>query len=419
MKKSFFTLFMSMGLVAGAYAQDQQNEEVPAATEENTEEASVSAKSDAINHWSLAVKGGINFGHMDKDEINFEIGGMVERTFNPRWGMGVEYMFLKDDHDNLSGFEGCRNNITIFGSINMSNIIAPYRSKGWQRLNWFVRGGLGATIYSYSFEDFDETYPELLAVASTDLEVNVCKYIAVFLEAQYSRNKKNIDGYDEYKYPFKHNKWAANIGVRVNFGGERNIRNIAWADYIPGVEVPDFSSIFDAQKAEMDAKAAEQQKAIDSQNDQIKKLQSQIKFTQDSLDRHILATKPKVAYVPTAEEHDIIKKALSNLEFETGSAVIKETSFTYLDGLASLLKKHPEWSVKLAGHTDNVGNAAKNLQLSKDRAASVKKYMTDKGADGANIESEGYGSTKPIASNNTAAGKAKNRRVEVELSVVK
>jgi len=79
------------------------------------------------------------------------------------------------------------------------------------------------------------------------------------------------------------------------------------------------------------------------------------------------------------------------------------------------LKKHPEWSVKLSGHTDNTGKAAKNLQLSKDRAAAVKNYLVSKGADAANIESEGYGSSKPIASNNTAAGKAKNRRVEVEL----
>ena len=86
-----------------------------------------------------------------------------------------------------------------------------------------------------------------------------------------------------------------------------------------------------------------------------------------------------------------------------------------MNGWAEVLVKHPEWSVKLSGHTDNVGKAAKNLQLSKDRATSVRTYLVNKGVDAANIESEGFGSSKPIASNNTAAGRAKNRRVEVSL----
>ena len=406
MKKSFLALFMAMGLVAGANAQEQ---------EATSEEAAVANASESVNHWSLAVKGGINYLRNADQKVDMEIGGLVERTFNPRWGMGIEYMYMKNNNEAMKGhgeMTGYNHDIDIFGSINLSNIIAPYRSAGWQRLNWFINGGLGVTIYNNEFEGGD-SYDgvKLLIIPSTDLEYNVCKWVALFLDAQYRMNTNREQTNGAYARSF----FSANFGVRVMFGGENNIRNIAWADYIPQVEVPDMTPLFEAQKKELDEKTAAMQKEIDDQNDQIKNLESKIKFTQDSLDRHIQATKPKVAYTPTAEEAQIIKTALSNLEFESAKATIKSTSYTYLDGLAELLKKHSEWSVKLSGHTDNTGNAAKNLQLSKDRAAAVKDYLVSKGADAANIESEGYGQTKPIASNNTAAGKAKNRRVEVEL----
>lgn len=406
MKKNFLVLFMALGLAAGVNAQEQQES---VAADGNNEVA----KSESINHWSLAVKGGVNYLRNTDKKVNFEVGGEVERTFNPRWGLGLEYMFLKNDHDANNGFadmEGNHQDINVFLSFNLSNILAPYRSCTW--FNWYAKTGVGATIYKYQFDGKDEeTGAKILGVASTDVEFNVCKYVALFLEGQFRMNpNKESNGYNGSR-----SHLGANFGVRVLFGGERNIRNIAWGDYIPGVEIPDFGPIFDAQKKEMDAKAAEQQKAIDDQNEQIKKLQQQIKFTQDSLDRHIKATKPKVAYKPTAEESQIIKTALSNLEFESGNAIIKNSSFTYLDGLAGLLAKHPEWSVKLNGHTDNSGKAAANLKLSQDRANAVKDYLVSKGADAANIEAEGFGQTKPIASNNTAAGKAKNRRVEVEL----
>ncbi|MCQ2211077.1 MAG: OmpA family protein [Paludibacteraceae bacterium] len=406
MKKSFLALFMAMGLVAGVNAQDQATTE---------EEAAVANASESINHWSLAVKGGIDYLRAADQKVGFEIGGLVERTFNPRWGMGLEYMYLNNDVDACKGnpeMDGYNHDIDIFGSINLSNIIAPYRKAGWQKLNWFVNGGMGVTIYGSQFGDADkETGCKLLFVGSSDLEYNVCKYLAIFLDAQYRMNTNSESTQKRYGRSI----FGANLGLRVMFGGESNIRNIAWADYIPQVEVPDMTPLFDAQKKELDAKAAAMQKEIDDQNNQIKNLESKIKFTQDSLDRHIYQTKPKVAYTPTAEEAQIIKTALSNLEFESAKATIKSSSYTYLDGLAELLKKHPEWSVKLAGHTDNTGKAAKNLQLSKDRANAVKNYLVSKGADSANIEAEGYGQTKPIASNNTAAGKAKNRRVEVEL----
>ncbi|MCX6180903.1 MAG: DUF5723 family protein [Bacteroidetes bacterium] len=113
------------------------------------------------------------------------------------------------------------------------------------------------------------------------------------------------------------------------------------------------------------------------------------------------------------EEEEILNTAFQNLEFETSKAIIKEESFASLDGLAALLIKKSTWKLRVAGHTDNAGDAKKNLKLSKDRTEAVAKYLASKGVDISRIIIEFYGSTKPIADNKTPEGRQKNRRVEM------
>ena len=78
-----------------------------------------------------------------------------------------------------------------------------------------------------------------------------------------------------------------------------------------------------------------------------------------------------------------------------------------------LVKKN--FSLKLAGHTDNTGSNELNMRLSKDRAESVKSYLVSQGANPSRIEATGYGENQPIASNKSAAGRQQNRRVEFTL----
>lgn len=116
------------------------------------------------------------------------------------------------------------------------------------------------------------------------------------------------------------------------------------------------------------------------------------------------------------EELNIIKDASAHIYFETGSSRIKKESYSDLDKLVEVLKSHPEIKAKVEGYTDNTGNAAKNLELSKARAASVVKYLIEHGEKPDHISSEGYGIANPIATNETKEGRAKNRRVEVKVS---
>ncbi|MEL7021137.1 MAG: DUF937 domain-containing protein, partial [Bacteroidota bacterium] len=104
-----------------------------------------------------------------------------------------------------------------------------------------------------------------------------------------------------------------------------------------------------------------------------------------------------------------------NLTFATGSAELEPTSIQYLDQLAAILKAYPSASVVITGHTDNTGNAAKNEALSLARATSVKTYLEGKGIAAERMATVGKGGTAPTADNATAEGRAKNRRIEVQV----
>lgn len=115
------------------------------------------------------------------------------------------------------------------------------------------------------------------------------------------------------------------------------------------------------------------------------------------------------------EEKAILLEALEGVQFETGKAIIKGVSYPKLDNVVGLLKKHADFKLKISGYTDNTGNADKNLTLSDQRAKAAKQYIVDKGINTNRISAQGYGIENPVATNSTAAGRAKNRRVEFEI----
>ncbi|MES2703415.1 MAG: OmpA family protein [Bacteroidota bacterium] len=103
------------------------------------------------------------------------------------------------------------------------------------------------------------------------------------------------------------------------------------------------------------------------------------------------------------------------IQFETGSAVIKSASYGTLDEIMKSSVVAEGLTVGVYGHTDNVGAEDKNQKLSEQRAFSVKNYLISKGIPEGRITVKGYGSTHPIADNGTADGKAQNRRVQIVL----
>ncbi|HEB62057.1 MAG TPA: tetratricopeptide repeat protein [Bacteroidetes bacterium] len=107
---------------------------------------------------------------------------------------------------------------------------------------------------------------------------------------------------------------------------------------------------------------------------------------------------------------------LPNIFFEYKSAVLDTIgSGAELNKLIKLLKNNPETSIRIIGHTDNVGSESYNLQLSQKRAKAVYDYLISKNIAENRMEYIGYGETKPISSNDTEKGRSKNRRIEFEI----
>ncbi|MBK9759049.1 MAG: OmpA family protein [Flavobacteriales bacterium] len=112
----------------------------------------------------------------------------------------------------------------------------------------------------------------------------------------------------------------------------------------------------------------------------------------------------------------LFEKALSGVKFETGKSIIKKESYTILNDVVKVMQDNPTYDLEIHGHTDDQGDDAKNQKLSDDRAAAVKKYLTDKGIADNRTKSYGHGETMPVADNKTSAGRAQNRRVEFKVS---
>ena len=101
--------------------------------------------------------------------------------------------------------------------------------------------------------------------------------------------------------------------------------------------------------------------------------------------------------------------------FETGSYNLSASIFSTLNGVAKILNEYPESSLRIIGHTDSVGSSESNLTLSERRAESVGNYLIQKNVKSGRLTTLGYGERRPIVSNNTAAGRAANRRVEISI----
>ena len=105
------------------------------------------------------------------------------------------------------------------------------------------------------------------------------------------------------------------------------------------------------------------------------------------------------------------------MDFEFNLSQLTVPAQQTLDEVASALLTQPELHVEIQGHTDSIGSVNYNLNLSQRRADAVMAYLISKGVSASNLTAKGYGKSKPIASNDTAEGRAQNRRVEFEVTM--
>ena len=122
--------------------------------------------------------------------------------------------------------------------------------------------------------------------------------------------------------------------------------------------------------------------------------------------------------VAEAEAQNILDKTLSNrvIEFESSSATLTPAGRVILDEMYEAIKKVGASKVRVIGHTDSSGSREANVTLSLARATTVRAYLIEKGIPAESLTAHGFGPDKPVSSNETVAGRAKNRRIEFRLT---
>ncbi len=131
----------------------------------------------------------------------------------------------------------------------------------------------------------------------------------------------------------------------------------------------------------------------------------------DEPNQNIKLTLRYKGYTPPSKDNPP-RFVLKGVNFDTGKATIRPESFPRLDSVVEYMTHKKSARIQISGHTDNVGNAKANKQLSERRAQACRNYLIEKGIDGSRIEAVGYGDERPIAPNDTREGRQKNRRIE-------
>jgi outer membrane protein OmpA-like peptidoglycan-associated protein len=116
-------------------------------------------------------------------------------------------------------------------------------------------------------------------------------------------------------------------------------------------------------------------------------------------------------------ENGVLVNMKSEILFDSGSAVLKDEAIAQISKVGDIIAKYSDDRVRVEGHTDSTGSAAKNEELSLRRAEAVKRVLMGRGVKDTQVTALGMGETKPVADNKTAAGRAANRRVELHIDV--
>ena len=136
-----------------------------------------------------------------------------------------------------------------------------------------------------------------------------------------------------------------------------------------------------------------------------------------SLRNDITVETPKIQEAPKPDFRDLLAQIdIAGIRFGTNSAELNSDSIVILEQVTELLNQYQNVNVEIAGHTDSLGSQQYNLALSADRATTVMQFLDSKGISPNRMTAKGYGPARPVASNDTAAERAQNRRIEFTLT---
>ena len=168
------------------------------------------------------------------------------------------------------------------------------------------------------------------------------------------------------------------------------------------------------EREEREKKELEKKKAIDEAL-KLEKEQELLNKEKEALDQVIQVKELHQKEAKTLENDIKLILDSENIRFESGQSVFTEKSKKTIQQIADLLDEHKNVQIEISGHTDSSGNAKRNLQLSQNRVNAVKKSLMEYHIEATRLKAIGYGSTKPLVSNDTKKNRQINRRVEFKI----
>jgi len=379
---------------------------------------SVSIVKDSVSHWSAGFRTGFNYFRVypptssQLDQVHLIFGLNAEYTINPLLGFGVEYLFnpySRPYYWEMTNFigklKGGTNDVVLISSINLTNLLTPFRGDYWDKINVYGNTGFGLGLYYYSLDG----KPVRMSISpistfGLNVEYNYNKEISLGAEAQYRYyDRPNLGG--AFASRGNCDALIATISLRYKFGlksNKTNIRNIGLLEYYPKPTPVIIKQTVDKEIIDQAFKT-----------ETINRLNS-IEQKNDTIKSEMLILKNGLSELATIKE-GIVSASFPNIEFRFGSDNLTKESFPVLDNIISLLKENTWSKVAVIGNTDNVGDADVNQALSEIRAKVVRNYLVAKGIPIAKIIYIGYGESKPVATNSTLEGRRENRRVEFKV----
>jgi OOP family OmpA-OmpF porin len=360
--------------------------------------------------------------------VEYKTGSAAQLTFGhlsaSGWRSEIELSFRRNDLDSIRRFNTKRHNASgytvsygvFFNELydfQTGAVITPYLGLGAGVLRLEYRSGrpfgTGPGKAGYKIDDFDAG---LGVQAIAGLKFNISDHVALALDYRYYvpvhvAFNPEFDGHDI--------GWAGNslmLTLQFGFGGQEE-----QAPAQPAVPPPSQPMDSDNDGVNDNADQCPNTPSgtqvgsdgcpTDADNDGVPNAEDQCPHTPQGVE---------VNY----QGCEVLKKRqLNSLHFAFDSSKLSSEDMRYLDTekdkINQALQKHPRAAVEIAGYTDSIGTRKYNKGLSQRRTDSVRDYLVQHGVEPDQITSHGYGESDPVASNDTKAGRAKNRRVEVRL----
>lgn len=367
-----------------------------------------------IDNWFVGVGGGINTMY-DNKKVG-SVGGAFEifagKWFTPSVGarlglrLGSDKAKVPDNFVTPDGKFGY-NNVHFDFLWNISNTLSGYKeTRIWDVIPYATFEGIW---FRYRPEDGDKKISNLSYGAGLGLlnDIRLGNRLDFYVDL-----RGIVVAESELRQPALGRFTvlpSVTAGIIFNFGKTGFVRQSSVTPTV--IPVPFTEDQYNALKDKADSLAKENEalKNTPPVHDTVYVQNTVV----NTVVKTVTDTVTVVKEVPVEIQQTM--KELSGGLFPSGSSVLNKSTAVGLDKVADWIKDNPNAKVEIAGYTDSVGSDANNLKLSQARAKAVYTYLVGKGCSAKNLTYKGYGEADPVADNDTAEGRAANRRVELHI----